>query len=104
MDLHNLRIIKYGSKLHCDCHLTVPWYLNVKEAHHEIDLLSDLIKTQFDESIELFVHSDACLPQSCAICHKHDCLVRQHPFTKNIEWTIKNISQNNKHDINTIEK
>lgn len=104
MDLHNLRIIKYGSKLHCDCHLTVPWYLNVKEAHHEIDLLSDLIKAQFNESIELFVHSDACLPQSCAICRKHDCLVRKHSFTKNIEWTIKNISQNNKHDINTPDK
>lgn len=32
IDLHNLRIIKYGSTLHMDCHLTVPWYLNVKEA------------------------------------------------------------------------
>ncbi|MBS1737142.1 MAG: cation transporter [Bacteroidetes bacterium] len=104
IDLHNLRIIKYGARLHCDCHLTVPWYLNVREAHHEIDLLHELIKTQFHESIELFVHSDACLPQSCAICHKHDCLVRQHPFKKNIEWTIKNISQNNKHNINTPDK
>lgn len=24
IDIHNLRIIKYGSTLHCDCHLTVP--------------------------------------------------------------------------------
>lgn len=104
IDLHNLRIIKYGSRLHCDCHLTVPWYLNVREAHYEIELLSDLIKTEFHGSIELFVHSDACVPQSCAICHKHDCLVRQHPFIKNIKWTMKNISQDTKHDINTIDK
>jgi divalent metal cation (Fe/Co/Zn/Cd) transporter len=33
VDLHNLRVIKYGSILHIDCHLTVPWYLNVNEAH-----------------------------------------------------------------------
>src|SRR5688572_10484496 len=33
IDLHNLRIIKYGGTLHMDCHLTVPWYLNVNEAH-----------------------------------------------------------------------
>ena len=33
IDLHNLRIIQYGSGLHVDCHLTVPWYLNVHEAH-----------------------------------------------------------------------
>jgi cation diffusion facilitator family transporter len=33
VDLHNLRIIKYGGTLHLDCHMTVPWYLNVHEAH-----------------------------------------------------------------------
>jgi len=32
IDLHNLRVIKYGGQLHVDCHLTVPWYLNVREA------------------------------------------------------------------------
>ena len=25
VDLHNLRIIKYGTTIHLDCHLTVPW-------------------------------------------------------------------------------
>ena len=33
IDLHNLRVIQYGALLHIDCHLTVPWYLNVNEAH-----------------------------------------------------------------------
>jgi cation diffusion facilitator family transporter len=37
VDLHNLRVIKYGNVLHVDCHLTVPWYLNVHQAHKEID-------------------------------------------------------------------
>ena len=40
IDLHNLRIIKYGGTLHMDCHLTVPWYLNVREAHAEIESTS----------------------------------------------------------------
>ncbi|MBL7762607.1 MAG: cation transporter, partial [Chitinophagaceae bacterium] len=39
IDLHNLRIIKYGAILHMDCHLTVPWYLDVRQAHEEIDAL-----------------------------------------------------------------
>ena len=47
VDLHNLRIIKYGSVLHIDCHLTVPWYLNVHEAHTEIDELRNIIRSQF---------------------------------------------------------
>src|SRR6185312_9044054 len=41
IDIHNLRIIKYGSVLHIDCHLTVPWYLNVLEAHAEVEELQE---------------------------------------------------------------
>lgn len=101
IDLHNLRIIKYGSTLHCDCHLTVPWYFNVHEAHAEIEALATLIRNEFGESVELFVHSDGCLEYSCKICSKHDCAVRQHPFQKRITWTIENISLNTKHNIDS---
>lgn len=99
VDLHNLRIIKYGSRLHLDCHLTVPWYLNVHQAHEEIDALSGLVKKEFGESVELFVHSDGCLDFSCQICTKTDCAVRKHMFEKKVEWTMENILSNNKHRI-----
>lgn len=99
IDLHNLRIIQYGSTLHVDCHLTVPWYLTVKEAHDEIDALSQLVKKEFGESLELFVHNDPCLNFSCYICSKHDCNVRQHPFQKRIEWTMENIARDHKHHL-----
>ena len=99
IDLHNLRIIKYGGTLHLDCHLTVPWYLNVHEAHTEIDELSTLVKKEFGESMELFVHSDGCLDFSCAICTKTACTFRKHWFEKKVEWTMANISSNNKHSI-----
>lgn len=99
IDLHNTRIIKYGSILHLDCHLTVPWYLNVHEAHEEIDILSENIKSAFGESVELFVHSDGCLDFSCSICSKADCTVRKSPFIKRIDWTIENITSNSKHKL-----
>ncbi len=99
IDLHNLRVIKYGSVLHVDCHLTVPWYFTVREAHHEIDELAKLIRKDFGESLELFVHSDGCMPFSCRICYKAHCKERQHPFEKKITWTLENISQNKKHSL-----
>lgn len=99
VDLHNLRVIKYGSILHVDCHFTVPWYLNVHEAHKEIDALARLIRSEFGESLELFVHSDGCLPFQCPICIKQDCSVRQHNFEKHITWTLENISKNKKHEL-----
>ncbi len=99
IDLHNLRVIKYGALLHVDCHLTVPWYLNVHEAHIEIDELALLIKKQFGDAIELFVHTDGCLPFSCTICTKTDCAVRQQPMKERLEWKMQNIISNQKHQL-----
>jgi cation diffusion facilitator family transporter len=98
IDLHNLRVIKYGNQLHIDCHLTLPWYMNLNEAHIEIDSLSRLIKEEFGDLIELFVHTDGCLPFSCKICNKQDCTVRKHPFKEKIEWTNINLFENQKHE------
>ena len=99
VDLHNLRIIKYGGTLHLDCHLTVPWYLNVNQAHKEVDVLSSLVKTEFGESVELFVHTDGCLDFSCKICSKENCDVRKFNFEKRIVWTVENILPDSKHKV-----
>jgi len=99
IDLHNLRIIQYGSRLHVDCHLTLPWYLNMHEAHAEIDELTGLVAREFGKSIEFFVHTDGCLDFSCSICSKQDCNVRKHPFEKRVEWTVENIISNQKHQL-----
>lgn len=99
IDMHNLRVIKYGSVLHLDCHLTVPWYLNVHEAHQEIDSLAALVRREFGESLELFVHCDGCLPFSCQICKKAECRERKNNFEQEISWTLDNISTNKKHGL-----
>ncbi len=99
IDLHNLRVIKYGGQLHIDCHMTVPWYLNIHEAHAEIDALIALIKTESGDAIEFFVHTDGCLDFSCHICNKADCPVRKHPFEARVEWTLQNIISNKKHGL-----
>lgn len=97
IDLHNVRIIKFGTVLHLDAHLTVPWFLNVHEAHDEVDELSRLIRMEFGESLELFIHTDGCLDFSCTICSKTECAVRKHPQRERIEWTVENIISNSKH-------
>lgn len=100
VDVHNLRVIKYGSLLHLDCHLTVPWYLNVNEAHKELDVLNKLIVNEFGDAFEMFVHTDGCMPpKSCTVCIKDDCPVRQHALEKRLEWTLKNILSNEKHSV-----
>jgi hypothetical protein len=97
IDIHNLRVIKYGGLLHVDCHLTVPWYLNVLEAHMEVDALTSLIRSRFGESMEFFVHTDACYDFSCRICIKRDCNVRKHALEERVEWTLANVVANKRH-------
>jgi cation diffusion facilitator family transporter len=101
IDLHNLRIIKYGSVLHIDCHLTLPWYLNLVEAHEEVDALIALVRKNFGESVEIFVHTDPCLEFSCKICNKQDCQVRKGSFQNRIDWSVENVMANKKHGVAT---
>jgi cation diffusion facilitator family transporter len=101
VDIHNLRVIKFGNTLHVDCHMTVPWYLNVREAHMEVDRLRELIEKEFGSAMEFFVHADHCLGSCCPICIKSDCHVREHPFIRRIQWDMENLVPNKKHDLVT---
>lgn len=97
IDLHNLRIIKYGAVLHLDCHLTVPYYFSINEGHGEVKALEEMTREKFGKSVEMFVHLDGCLFSQCTLCFKSDCPVRKHPFTHRIEWNVSNASLNHKH-------
>lgn len=99
IDLHNLRIIKFGSKLHFDCHLTVPYYLNVNEAHEEVKKLEKIVTDEYREAVEMFVHTDGCEHFSCKICSLQNCKVRQHEFVQKITWSKEVVLENNKHKI-----
>jgi cation diffusion facilitator family transporter len=97
IDLHNLRVIKYGSVLHLDAHLTVPWYMRVSDAHQEIESMMRLLRDHFGESLELFVHSDHCMDFSCRLCSKKECPVRKADFERRLEWNIENVSKDTRH-------
>lgn len=100
IDLHNLRIIKYGAILHLDCHLTVPWYFNVNDAHQEVDALDALIRDNFPQSLEMFVHLDGCVPpDSCRVCPLAQCPKREQAFGGRLSWTLANITSNQKHGL-----
>jgi len=97
VDLHNLRVIQYGSMLHVDAHMTLPWYYKVAEAEKEIDLLEQLITAHFSNQVELFIHIDACMPYQCKLCALESCPVRKEPFQQQLEWKVDNIWANSKH-------
>lgn len=97
IDLHNFRVIRYGDRLHIDSHLTVPYYFSVQEAHDELEKIGKLIEKNTNDKVELFVHIDPCVPQSCRICTVKDCPVRKSDFIGKIPWTTENLFPDLKH-------
>ncbi len=98
IDVHNMRIQQHGSGLHIDAHLTLPYYLQLKDAHREMEELIVMIAEVNSRSIEFNFHMDDCKPFSCEICMLENCPVRQQEFKQKITWDAVTISQPKKHN------
>jgi cation diffusion facilitator family transporter len=99
IDMHNLRVLKYGSHLHIDAHITLPWYDILEDAHAEVSGVEYLIKEKLEGEVEFFIHADPCLPTSCPICPLKDCKERKAPFVKRLDWTLENMLPDKKHQL-----
>lgn len=99
IDMHNLRIVKYGSQVHIDSHLTLPYYYDLEASHAEVTAVESLVAKKFHSQVELFIHADPCLEQSCAICSLSTCNFRKNTFEKRLDWTKSLLLKNEKHKI-----
>ncbi len=97
IDLHNLRVVQYGDKVHLDAHMTLPWYDTVQQADEEIHALEAVIRENFGDTAELFIHIDACQPYQCKLCRVESCPVRQEGFKELIPWTLETVWEDAKH-------
>ncbi len=97
IDMHNLRVLKYGSHLHIDAHITLPWYDNLEASHAEVTAVENLITDKLEGEVEFFIHADPCLPLSCPICPIKDCSVRKGVFVKQLIWNLENMLPDRKH-------
>lgn len=96
VDVHNLRVQQYGSDLHIDCHLTLPYYWELHEAHQAVHEFENVLKANQPGETEIFVHADPCLPECCFFCRMENCKVRAHDFQHEIDWDVVNLSKNQK--------
>lgn len=98
IDIHNLRVIKYGSVIHIDAHMTVPYYYNIEEGHEIITDVETIVRENFGRSVELFIHVDPCKESSCPICPIKDCKVRKQAFKERITWNLDTVLENQMHE------
>ena len=101
IDFHNMRIIKYGSDLHVDAHITLPFYWKLEKVHEEMDAVDDLLNRNSEiANIEVFIHPDPCLPVLCEHCLVKDCAERKSNFREEVKWTKEGMMKNRKLGLN----
>lgn len=93
IDIHNTKIIKYGSFLYIDCDLTLPWYFNVAESHEACESLESTLIADFSDRIQVSIHSDPCRMAHCTHCAMSACTTRQAPFIAPENITLANMTQ-----------
>jgi len=91
IDIHNTKIIKYGSHLYIDCDLTLPWYYNIVESHNACENLKSTLIQNFSERIQVSIHSDPCGMKHCEHCEMLSCTTRKQPFVALEDISISNI-------------
>ncbi len=97
IDVHNLRVQRYGANLHIDCHMQMPYYFSLEHVHTELHDIEELICRQFAVEVEMFVHADPCTFAACSLCRMPSCPVRQHPFAHEVAWELHNAVRNERH-------
>jgi cation diffusion facilitator family transporter len=99
IDIHNLRLQKFGHYLHVDCHLTLPFFYQLDKVHEQIKKLEHVLNLDVENQVEVFVHTDPCMEIPCNICSVKDCTFRKKPQVSQIKWTSENLMLNKKHQL-----
>ena len=89
IDVHNLRVSKYGPRLHIDVHLVFPRYMTVLEQHREVEELRKAICLEYGDMVDLTVMSDPCYDSLCHICNMSECPIRVKPCVHPLTWDVE---------------
>lgn len=92
IDIYNFRTVKYGSLLHTDCQLVLPYYISHREANDWVNLLDETLNRN-SRPVELFVHTVPCEPIHCAHCSLQNCRFRSFPFESEFSWSRESLQK-----------
>ena len=96
IDIHNLRIIKYGSKLHIEMHVTLPAMMTISEEEYQKRKLREAISSLFGDSVDMIMMPEPCKEFSCIHCIR-ECDERRADFIHRVKWNLDTLVQDQQH-------
>ncbi len=98
IDIHALRVMKFGTRYVVELHATFPKEMTVGQIEDETHELEGCIMDRFGDCIELTVKAEPCRDYSCRLCNR-DCEMRASKFISKVEWDEDNMVQKKQHSL-----
>ena len=97
IDVYNLRLIKYGSRMFIDMKVVLPRRMTVQRQHVEEEEMKEAIRSSFGDSVETSFNSIPCMPFNCRYCSRR-CAYREQEFQGEMEWNVDRMTTSRPHD------
>jgi cation diffusion facilitator family transporter len=89
IQIHFTRVIRSGAHHHIDCHMIVPEFWTVNQAHDFANEFEAIIMKDYPVTGELNVHLDPCRKKHCEACEVSNCPIRNAEFKKRRPFELK---------------
>ena len=90
IDIHNLRVIKYGPLMHIQFHIVLSRRMTVEDVYNEVEELRDSIRRIYGDYIDIIVMADPCTDEFCPHCGK-ECPNRKAELESLPDWTLETV-------------
>lgn len=87
IDIHRLRAIKAGRRVHVDMHLILPREMPLFEAHVQVEAMEALLRAQLGPDADIMIHADPCNDKRCVVCDADPCAQRSVAASATPIWT-----------------
>ena len=91
IQIHFTRVIRSGNYHHIDCHMVIPEFWSVLEAHDFSEEFERSFIEDYPVDGELHVHHDPCRKAFCQNCELLGCPIRLEPFSARKIHSFKEI-------------
>jgi len=89
---HELRVIRYGRRLHMDLHITLPANWPLAKAHDTEEEVAQALLGTLGEEGDVMIHIDPCDESCCPCCCEEGCPERKDDFTKEHIWDLQQVT------------
>lgn len=92
INIHNLKLTRYGGYFHMDCDLTLPMFYTISEGHKVYQNLKKVLCENFSEKTEFCIHFDSCDMLYCKYCKVSNCPLRKETFKEPKDFTLQELT------------